>query len=210
MADRLPSIDIAVRGSPRVALLAMAETARNLGVFQVDVEENFDGEEDFDIANLRFRGVCEHSEPRIQLVSRRNLVGRVAVQAYANGWMPDDPPTFTTYSQMARKLTRAILKAYNAAHSTRYRLRVQTQKSMVPKLPQASNDLFKRFVAQANTSSLHPLNWGRFYQFVSRSRAPPLHEEDMATLLNANGFVMEYAERIAAVYVHLCEFKAYR
>jgi hypothetical protein len=210
MFERLPSIDIRVNQQPQDAVRAFAEVARSLGTFNVEVTQAFTGEEGTDIANLRCLNSSPHKDLGIQFISLKEQKGRVSVEVRASRWAPDDPPTYEAYCDAAKRLAKPILKEYNATHNTSYRLRIPTRKSMMPKLPPASARTFDRFVALANRTGLHPLDWRRFYQFVWLSRARSLSEDDMALLLTASGFSREYAVEIASVYLHLCEFKALR
>ena len=210
MSERLPNIDIAVRQRPQDAVLAFAEAARTVGNFGVEIVPSFTGVEGDDIANVRLLTPSVHRDLGIQFISLKETRGRVSVEVRASQWEPDFMPTYEAYCEAAKQLAGPILRAYNAANSSRCRLRIETRASMVPKLPQASEKSFNRFAALANRTGLHPLDWRRFYAFVLHSRSRPLSEDGMTMLLTSKGFPREYAAKIATVYGHLCEFKAMR
>jgi len=69
--------------------------------------------------------------------------------------------------------------------------------------------LFERFSVLANTRSLHPLDWERFYLFVRNSRreAP---EGIIRLLLIKGGFSLEKAQMLSELYHHLWSFKKLR
>lgn len=132
----------------------------------------------------------------------------VSVEVRAGDWSPDHDPTYDAYCAAARALVGPLLRTYNQQHGTRYRLTIASAASLEPKLPPTAGELFKRFTSMANTLSLHPLDWQRFYEFVRDSRMrTPLSEEDMARLLTKDGFSEQYALKIAGVYDHLIRFK---
>ncbi len=210
MSERLPTLDIAVSESPRQVLQAIAVEARKLGTFKVDVINNFGGSEGHDIVELRSHAQSVHDELVIRFNTHKSQGTRIAVRPCARQWNPDDPPKYETYCQAARDFSGPVLRSYNSTHGTRYRLRVPTRKSMVPKLPHATDKLFKQFVNSVNKSVLSPFDWECFYKFVWFSRMRTMHDEDMTSLLIENGFTPEYAKDIASVYIHLCHFRACR
>lgn len=162
------------------------------------------------LANVRLKQSTIHRQLGLQFIYFSQLKERISVEVRASRWLPDDPPTYATYVQAAKDIASPILKAYNSRHNTLYRLRIQSQSSLVPKLTPAAEKLFLSFIRHANTSALHPLDWQRMYRFVWKSRGVPLHEEDMAALLEKHGFTSEYAARVASICVHLHDFKGFR
>ncbi|MBE0548208.1 MAG: hypothetical protein IH627_11265 [Rubrivivax sp.] len=210
MPDSLPSIDLAVHGSPLSELRAFAETARQSARFKVELIENFMSDGGLHVLNLRYLGNSTHEQLGAQFISRTDLKARLAIEVRATRWEPEDPPTYEIYCAAARELLTPLIKDYNSQHKTRYRLRVPSKNSLQATLTPASAVLFGRFTKLANKSALHPLDWGRFYEFVWKSRSAPVYEEQMTQLLKAQGFSDEYAERISSVYSHLCSFKAHR
>lgn len=208
MPNRLPPIDIAVQQSSQDAVQALADAARSLEIFDVEAVNTFSGEEGFYAANLRYLKPSQHQGLGIQFIAFKDQKKRVSVEVRASQWSPEDPPTYNVYCDAARQLANPILKKYNAINSTRCRLRIPTKQSMTPRLSPASEINFNRFVALANKSTLHPLDWRRFYQFVWNSRGRPLSEDDMQALLESKGFTHQYAADIASIYLHLGEFKA--
>ena len=71
---------------------------------------------------------------------------------------------------------------------------------MSPKLAK----YFERFVNNANKLGLHPLDWGRFYNFIAHSHSlrSRLSEYDLKCLLVERGFPEEYARELATIYDH--------
>jgi len=186
----------------------MADIAEKSGAFTVERHFGALGDTDFDIVNFRSTKPSPHVGLGVQLISRPDPKDIVAVEVIAERWRPNDPPSYATYVSEAKALIQPLLSNYNREANARHRMSIATMKSLEPKLPPQSEKLFKRFVALANKSVLHPLDWGRFYEFVRNSRMRrPLYEEDMARLLVKEGFSAQYAKHIAGVYFHLCEFK---
>lgn len=63
---------------------------------------------------------------------------------------------------------------------------------------------FDQFVRLANRAGLHPLDWGRFYDFVivSHRLRSRLDEEELRDLLVQAGFDQGYAQRLSNIYHH--------
>jgi hypothetical protein len=99
-----------------------------------------------------------------------------------------------------------LLKLYNQQKRSRLRLRVEKANRREPRLPPQTSKLFKRFAVLANHSSLHPLDWQRFYEFVRLSRGEA-SEPTLAALLVKEGFSRSKAEYVADIYGHLWAFK---
>lgn len=208
MPDWLPTIDIAVPEEHGAFLRRMGE----LGVASTRFETNA-GATHFrsggiEVRNFRSLQESAHSGLGFQLISRDDIPGRVLVELRAARWNPE-PPLRATYIEAARSLVLPLLKAYNAAHSTRYRLRIEcTPRDRV--IPTArTTALLNRFTLLANKNALHPLDWNRFYQFVSESRQE-LPEHEIRILLGSAGFGPNYAAHIAEIYTHLWAFKRRR
>ena len=206
MRHYLPPIDIALQVQPAEFLDKMQVIAAG-SYFSVERRADSLGKDHFDILNMWFKGSTPHRGLGAQLISRSDLKRKVAVEVRAQTWEPDDP-TYDVYVAAARQLVSPLLRQYNKEERTRLRMRVPSQKQLVPRLTPHSERLFKRFAVLANTSSLHYLDWRRFYEFVHGSRTRPLDEVAMARLLMDNGFAQEYAEHVASIYEHLVEFKS--
>lgn len=186
----------------------MASIAEKSGIFTVEQQLDALGTNGFDVVNLRIIKSPQHRGLGGQLIVQPEAKNSVAVEIRAERWSPDDPPSYDTYVAEARALISPLLSAYNREIGTRLRMSVPARRKLEPKLPPQSAKLFKRFVALANKSGLHPLDWRRFYVFVRDSRMRrPLLDEDMARLLIKEGFPEQYARDIAAIYGHLWEFK---
>ncbi|AXK41316.1 hypothetical protein [Erythrobacter aureus] len=69
-----------------------------------------------------------------------------------------------------------------------------------------SKKLLDQFTILANTSSLHPLDWKRFYRLVKEGRQTIPGHVLRSELVRA-GFTEAKAEELAAIYHHLREYK---
>ena len=208
MPEYLPPIQIRTASPLRQFLIGMANIAEKSGAFAVERHFGALGDADFDIVNFRSTKSSPHIGLGVQLISQLDPKHIIAVEVRAERWSPDDPPTYATYVAEAKALIGPLLSAYNRDTNTRHRMSIPKMKILEPKPPPQSEKLFKRFAVLANKSVLHPLDWGRFYEFVRNSRMrSPLYEEDMARLLMKEGFSAQYAKHIAGVYFHLCEYK---
>lgn len=206
MSQYLPPIDIALREQPSAFLDKIASIASNSN-FDLERRHDTFGNEHYDVLNMRFLGPTQHQGLGAQLISRSDLKDRVEVEVRAHTWAPDEP-TYSVYICAAKTLIAPILRTYNQQTGNRVRLRIPSEKQLVPRLTPHRERLFERFAVLANTSSLHHLDWRRFYEFVHGSRGRVLNETEMTRLLMDHGFKQEYAERIASIYVHLTEFKS--
>jgi hypothetical protein len=206
MRQYLPPIDISLRENPTEFLNKMAVIAMAAN-FKIERRQDTFGKDHLDILNMWFQGLSPHQGLGVQLISRSDLELRVAVEVRAQTWNPDEP-TYDVYVSAAKDLVTPLLQRYNKQTGSRLRLRIPSQKQLVPRLTPHSERLFKRFAVLANTSSLHYLDWQRFYEFVHGSRTKALDETEMARLLMEHGFSREYAEHISSIYEHLVEFKS--
>ncbi len=159
--------------------------------------------------NLRYLGVSAHKSLGAQFICFDVALNRVAVEMRADDWYPDDFPTYDIYVSSAKLLTNPLLAKYNKNEKTRYRLSIETKEKLEPNLPPLSLKYFEHFTKCANKTMLHPLDWGRFYEFVRNDRTNS-SEIDMRYLLIKEGFSFEKAEHIADIYRHLCKFKRKR
>lgn len=205
MHQALPDIDIAVRVTPKDFLDRMAAVAESLG--DRNVERHFDafGEAGFHAVNIRFLGESDHKDLGVQLLAWPETATRIQVEARAAEWRPD-PPTRDAYCVAARTVVGPALAAYNRQQGTKYRMRVASAASGVPKLPPRSAELFQAFVDRAGREYLHPLDWRRFYRFVRESRVS-IHEEALCEMLLNAGFPGPAASRLSSLYAHLVAFK---
>ena len=204
---RLPAIDIAISHPSREFLEAIAEIAEASDEFRVERHRDALGEPGSDVVNFRYLRRSPHVDVGGQLISRAGSK-RVSVEMRASRWMPD-PPTRDIYCAVAKELIGPLLTAYNRARKTRYRLRIEKAAHAEPTLPPEAAKLFSTFATLANTSSLHPVDWQRFYEFVRNSRTE-ISEEDMTALLVKSGVDAPYAEHISGIYRHLWTFKRTR
>ena len=205
MAEFLPDIDIAVSVPPREFLEQMAGIGEASGKFVVERHYDALNQAGFDVLNFRYLEPNQHTDLGGQLIARPDVAGRVLVEMRAQWWDPD-PPTRVTYCDAVTLLMRPLLRSYNLAHSTRYRFRIARVGAKQPKLTARTKTLFERFALLANTSSLHTLDWDRFYDFVRECRQE-LPEPVVRAHLTKAGFPIEKAERIAEIHTHLWAFK---
>mgnify|MGYP003576450751 CR=1 FL=1 len=205
MAEFLPGIDIAVSIEPREFLDRMAVIGEQIGHFTVERHYDAIRNGKLDIVNFRYLGSSPHTEVGGQLIGRDDIPGRVLVEMRAHWWDPD-PPTRASYCAAASELMLPLLKFYNRTYDTRYRFRIQNADLKGTKLKSRTKILFERFAVLANTASLHPLDWDRFYAFVREGRQE-LPGYELRAMLIARGFSSEKAEHLSEVYVHLWNFK---
>ncbi|MET3835236.1 hypothetical protein ABIB58_000555 [Brevundimonas sp. UYEF29] len=204
----LPDIDIAV-GDDRGAFLSrMADLGRASGRFDIEHHRDAGGTAGFDVVNFRDLEASPHRELGFQLLTRPDTPDRVAVEVRAQRWTPD-PPTNAVYCDAARHLVSPLLTMLNRSHSTRYRLRIERSASDRFKLSPRNKVLVDRFALLANTSSLHPLDWKRFYELVRESRQE-IPEAELRALLGARGFSTARSVELAELYGHLWAFKRLR
>jgi hypothetical protein len=174
---------------------------------QFTVERHYDAIKNgkLDIVNFRYLGSSPHTEVGGQLIGRDDIPGRVLVEMRAH-WRDPDPPTRASYCTAASELMLPLLKIYNRTYDTRYRFRVQNTVLKAAKLSTRTKILFERFAVLANTVSLHPLDWDRFYALVREGRQE-LPGYELRAMLIARGFSNEKAEHLSEVYAHLWNFK---
>lgn len=208
MHDYLPPIHINISGPSRRFLEKMAEIAEKSGSFNVEKHYDALGQKGFDIVNLRHNKQSPHTGLGAQLIAQPGEKAAIAVEIRAQQWSPKDSPSYETYCAEAKTLIAPLLATYNKETGSRHRMTIPVKEKLEPRLPPQCAKFFSRFVALANKTSLHPLDWRRFYEFVRdcRSRAR-YSEEEIARLLIKEGFSEKYANYIGDIYGHLCDFK---
>lgn len=204
----LPDIDINVAREPGAFLSQMADIGRASGRFDVEHLHDVLSTVGFDAVNFRLREEGLHRELGFQLLAYPDTPGRVAVEVRAQRWNPD-PPTHAVYCEAARQLAGPLLTALSRNNSTRYRLRIERQGTARFKVSPHSKTLLERFALLANTSSLHPLDWKRFYALVREGRQE-IPEAQLRGLLLERGFSKTAAQELAGLYGHLWAFKRFR
>lgn len=205
MREWLPWIDIAISIEPRRFLERMAVIGEQSGQFTV--ERHYDAIKNgaLDIINFRYLGDSAHTGVGGQLIAQPDRPGRIGVEMRAEHWDPD-PPARTTYCEAMETQLRPLLRIYNRTFSMRYRFRIQSSAPPPPRLSPLTMTLFDRFAILANTTSLHPLDWARFYGLVREGRQEISGYQLRSMLLNA-GFSKTRSEELAELYVHLWNFK---
>jgi hypothetical protein len=204
----LPEIDFRTMLCPRSVIADIAAIARESGSFEVEPHLDAMSEIGFDVTNFRpIKPVC-HEGFGGQLIARPDRPSFIIVEMRATWWSPD-PPTREIYCSEARQMFGPLLKAFNQANGTHFRLRVERKNNLMPSMTPLARQLFDRFSLLANKQSLHPMDWTRFYDFVSRTRKR-FEEQDIRHQLIEKGFTEEKADRLADVYCHLWAFKHHR
>jgi len=202
----LPAIDIAV-GYERLLfvqrIVSLAQSKRHM---VVEFHQDTFGKEGLHFANFLLPGSSEDSRSGGQLIVRPDEA-RVCVEMRSAKWQCDHP-TGNEYVEFSREVFGSLLRFYNQEFGTHYRMRVVRPRSGYQLPPQAMR-LFERFSVLANTRSLHPLDWERFYLFVRNSRRE-VPEGILRPLLIKRGFSVEKAQMISELYHHLWCFKKLR
>lgn len=201
----LPNIDIAIHDNPISFIKGMEALAQN---YETEFHEDVGLlSQRMDAANFRCKTESPHVGLGFQLISHEKSPFRILVEIRASRWASDGfSATREEYVSAARNTVGKLLTKYNRECGSRYRLRISDpQYGSKP----TENTLFHldRFCICANTSTLHHLDWQRFYRFVKASRQV-LAEETLSQLLVERGFTVEYAEEISTIYRHLAEYKA--
>ncbi|RCV88344.1 hypothetical protein [Billgrantia montanilacus] len=211
MSDEpLPPIKIKADCLPRDFVHRLNKMVASLGSYTPRYEKDFMGESGFDILNLEYTGNTQYKDFIVQFICVPNDAEYVSFEVRASRWVPNDPPTYDEYVKVASEHGKRILSEYNKAHSSRRRLSIPSKEKLEPKLSPMCDALFSRFVNLANKQALHPLDWNRFYEFVTYCKNRRKYSgEDIARLLQKEGFSAQYSEYIGSVYRHLCEFKRY-
>lgn len=200
----LPKIDVAISTEKRLFLNEISKLLMISGDFTVDLHLDAFNQPGFDVLNFCYVRSSPHAGLGGQLIARPEVRGRIAIEMRAAKWSPD-PPTREAYCTAARTLVGSALSSYNRTNGTRYRLRIETLNRKKKELSPQSSKLFNRFALLANKSSLHPLDWERFYEFVRYNRQK-LSEHYVRDALEKFGFSREKAIYIADIYAHLIEY----
>jgi len=208
MSHWLPAIDVAITGD-RVAFLdEIADLARASDRFEVERLRDAVGITGYHAINLRLREPSPHQDLVVQFLSPPETPVPIRVELSAHRWSPD-PATNTVYVDMAKRLVGPLLSAWNKRHDTRFRMRIERPGRNRFVASERTETLLNRFAVLANTASLHPLDWNRFYLLVREGRQEiPTHV--LRARLTAAGFAEAKADDLAELYGHLWEYKRLR
>ena len=149
-------------------------------------------------------GQYVHEGLLCQFIAEAPETAQLRVCLRACRWQPDDPPTYAIYTQAAKEVVKPLLDAYALQHGRRYRLRIPSRSSLEPHLPAGTNQMLCSFTRLANKTTLHHLDWDRFYRFIRHCHNHRVRCEfgDLRRLLVKAGFDEEKAERLADIYHH--------
>jgi hypothetical protein len=205
MKDReaLPDIDIAAGKDPFLFVKRMVSIAESEPGVTVELHQDTFGNGGLHFANFFLPGFPENMRSGGQLIVRPGEA-RFFVEMRSAAWQSDHP-TRNEYTAFCKEVFGPLLRAYNKAFGTYYRMRVSRPRAGY-QLPPQSKRLFEQFSILANTRALHPLDWERFYLFVRNSRRE-LPEGTLRPLLIQKGFSSETAQMLSELYHHLWRFK---
>jgi hypothetical protein len=203
VVQSLPEIDIAVSGERSTFLERIAELAEASG-FAVERRSLSAGSVDWAAINFRASDSGEHESLGFQVISRTDVPGRVLIEVRAAQWVGEHP-TRQAYVEAARALVGPLLRAYNLDAGTRHRLRI-ARGGGAYRISTRTAELIDHFGVLANTSSLHPLDWERFYAIVRGSRQQ-VPDGVLRERLKLHGFSREALDRLVELYGHLWAYK---
>ena len=205
MKERLPGVTIKPNIPPKEFLERLYDLLPQQEIWKISrFEKRVSGEDDL-LLELAYTG----SQSRIpddlmaQFAYYSKLdKDRVRVEMRAGGW-GNRGLTYDFYVGTAY-LIKPLLSLYNRESRTRLRLNIESRKDLEPKLSPKAKEFFDLFVSMANKSVPHPLDFGRFYDFivVSHMLRSKLTEEDITYLLIQEGFSERYAGDMANIYYH--------
>lgn len=206
LLQSLPDIDIAVPGDRTAFLDRIARLGENSG-FSIERRDLTLGGEEWVAINLRAPDSGAHNGLGFQLISRSDRPGRVLIEVRAARWH-DGHPTRQAYIDAARTLVCPLLRAYNRDQGARFRLRIACDRLSF-RISARTEGLIDRFGVLANTRSLHPLDWGRFYAIV-REGKQQIPGGLLRTRLMSYGFAPKTVDRLVELHEHLWAYKRRR
>ena len=208
MADSLPAIDIKISVEPSLFLERMRAIGTDSGRFIIEHVGDMAGGTRLEVLNFRLTEKSVHDEHGFQLIARDEKTDRIQVELRARRWSRE-PPTRAVYEQAARDLVQPLLRIYNRSFRTRHRLRKGAREQRSYTMSDITETLLARFTTLANTHSLHPYDWRRFYLLVREARQE-VPDHIMRQRLEDAGFTPDKARDLAQLYVHLWSFKRLR
>jgi hypothetical protein len=153
---------------------------------------------------IRPKRPSRHRGLLVRLVSRDVSSDVIDVEPRASHWSPDGPATREAYVAAGRDLLSSILEEYGKRYKPRLRMYVARSELREPRLPRGAERLFRHFVERANKTTLHELDWRRFYDFIGHCAAYDVRidEQQVEELLSKAGFAEKYAKEIAVIWWH--------
>jgi len=165
----------------------------------VELHQDTFGKEGLHFANFFLPGFSENIRSGGQLIVRPGEA-RVFVEMRSAAWQSDHP-TRNEYTQLSAKryLDRFYVPITKlSAHIIGCGSRVRALAISCLR----NRSVFEQFSILANTHTLHPLDWERFYLFVRNNRRE-LPEGTLRPLLIQKGFSSEMAQMLSDLYHHL-------
>lgn len=204
MREPLPPIILKPNTSPHEFIKRVYNLLEGSSQFNRDLQENFMGDVEHLILNIKPSFETEHYDLYGQIINHKKIDGEnIRIEIRAKQWKPHCP-TYDIYVAVAKQIFDPILTNYNKTYNTRLKLNTKSKESLEPKLSLNVAPVFNKFIASANKDDLALSDWKRFYSFIriAHSSRIKLNDEGVIRLLVKNGFTDEYAQEIADVYYH--------
>jgi hypothetical protein len=201
----IPQVTLQVSEEPEQFLHRMDELLRTESELTVKSKLEFHGEHDH--LSVGFSPDSHSVEDLVGMfVYWPEETPRLRIEAMAR-WEPLFP-SYETYVSAIRDLFSKRIKIYNKKYEHRYRLRIPTKESCLPRLPPKLNQKFESFCNLANKNCLHPYDWRRFYEFVvaSYSSQPDLTQDAVRYHLHQAGFDVEKCDYLAEAFYRCKDF----
>lgn len=205
--ERLPGIRMNISVEPLICLQRLAKIAQ--ADKSLEVRTTFDGDGIYhcNVTSFARRKEKQHQGLFAMFVHWKKDGAKLRLQLAAHRWNPD-PPTYAAYVEAAQRLFQPIIAEYNHSYRTRHRMRIETKEELQPTMTPAAKKAFDHFVARANKSALHPLDWEDFYWFVCVCRRTrlDLYPDEVRWFCRRAGFSIEYAQELSNAFHHCSEF----
>lgn len=196
-----------IRAEPITCLKQLDRIARvNKGL---EVRSTFtgDGELHCNVVSFARRDETEHDGLFAMFAHWKREGQSLRLELAAHRWNPD-PCTYDAYVAAAHRLFQPILDIYNRKFGTRHRMRIQTREQLLPRMTPMAQKAFDHSALTANKSALHPLDWEKFYRFVTVCRRTNLvlDESEIRWFCRRAGFSPDQSSALATAYSHCSDF----
>jgi len=200
--DILPAIGIAIR-EPPFTVLGRLHALASTQALHVSFKPWRLGHTPGRILEVAPAVALDHRGLLAQLIADTSEVERLRVGILADKWKPD-PPTYASYVRAAKEVLQPLLRAYQKRHGQLYRLGIPLRRSLKRRLPTGARTVLGSFTSLANKTTLHPLDWQRFYSFIYYCHVHRVSCgcDDLRQLLVGAGFREEKADHLANIYYH--------